>query len=85
MPKIATAVRWLADLGGYSGNSDAGAPGSLIIGRGVAKRATAVEILEAIRGSNKCDEWSAASPPPCEISSAPATHHDDSALGMKPI
>jgi hypothetical protein len=53
MPSIAMAVRWLADLGGYSGNSNAGPPGSIVIGRGVAKLATAVEILEAIHESRK--------------------------------
>jgi hypothetical protein len=53
MPSIAMAVRWLADLGGYSGNSNAGPPGSTVIGRGVAKLATAVEILEAIHESRK--------------------------------
>lgn len=52
-PSIAMAVRWLADLGGYSGNSNAGPPGSIIIGRGVAKLATAVEILEAIHESQR--------------------------------
>jgi hypothetical protein len=53
MPSIALVVRWLADLGGYSGNSNAGPPGSITIGRGMAKLATAVEILEAIHQSQK--------------------------------
>lgn len=53
MPSIALAVRWLADLGGYSGNNKAGPPGSITIGRGMAKLATAVEILEAIQGSRE--------------------------------
>jgi hypothetical protein len=52
-PSIAMAVRWLADLGGYSGNSNAGPPGSIVIGRGMTKLATAVEILEAIHESRK--------------------------------
>ena len=51
MPTIAQAVRWLAD--GYSGNSKAGPPGSITIGRGMAKLATAVEILEAINAFGK--------------------------------
>jgi hypothetical protein len=53
VPTIAQAVRWLADLGGYSGNSNAGPPGSITIGRGMAKLATAVEILEALGESRK--------------------------------
>src|SRR5688572_7922806 len=53
MPSIAMAVRWLADLGGYSGNSNAGPPGSITIARGMAKLATAVEVLEAIQASGK--------------------------------
>jgi len=53
MPSIAMAVRWLADLGGYSGNSNAGPPGAITIGRGLAKLAIAVEILEAIRAAGK--------------------------------
>jgi hypothetical protein len=47
MPSIALAVRWLADLGGYARQSDGSLPGSITIGRGLAKLATAVEILEA--------------------------------------
>jgi hypothetical protein len=49
MPSIAVAVRWLADLGGYARPSDGGSPGSITIGRGLAKLATAVEMLEAFR------------------------------------
>lgn len=53
MPSIALVVRWLADLGGYSGNFKAGPPGSITIGRGMAKLAIAVEILEVIQASGK--------------------------------
>ena len=48
MPSIGLAVRWLADLGGYS-HKKGGAPGAITIGRGLAHLAPAVEILEALR------------------------------------
>jgi hypothetical protein len=53
MPTIGQAVRWLADLGGYSGNSNAGPPGAITIGRGMEMLAPAVEILEALSESRK--------------------------------
>ena len=34
VPSIAQAVRWIADLGGYTGKSSGGPPGSITIGRG---------------------------------------------------
>ncbi len=46
---ISLAVRWIADLGGYSGNTKAGPPGSIVIGRGLEMLAVAVETLEALR------------------------------------
>jgi transposase Tn5 family protein/transposase-like protein len=35
IPTIATAVRWLAEVGGYQGKSSGGPPGSVTIGRGL--------------------------------------------------
>lgn len=35
MPSIAQAVRWVADLGGYTGKSSGGPPGSITIARGL--------------------------------------------------
>lgn len=35
VPSIAQAVRWIADLGGYTGKSSGGPPGSTTIGRGL--------------------------------------------------
>lgn len=35
MPTIAEAVRWIADLGGYTGKSSGGPPGALVIARGL--------------------------------------------------
>ncbi|GAC1528956.1 MAG: IS4-like element ISLpn4 family transposase [Polyangiales bacterium] len=39
VPTIATAVRWLAELGGYTGKSSGGPPGSVTIGRGLERHA----------------------------------------------
>lgn len=35
MPTIGQVVRWIADLGGYTGKSSGGPPGSITIGRGL--------------------------------------------------
>lgn len=37
VPTIAQAVRWIADLGGYTGKSSGGPPGSITIGRGLQR------------------------------------------------
>jgi hypothetical protein len=37
VPTIAQAVRWIADLGGYTGKSSGGPPGSTTIGRGLER------------------------------------------------
>jgi hypothetical protein len=42
-PTLAQAVRWIADLGGYTGKSSGGPPGPTVVGRGLAK----VELLAA--------------------------------------
>jgi len=36
-PSIATAVRWIAELGGYTGKSSGGPPGTITIGRGLER------------------------------------------------
>jgi hypothetical protein len=48
-PTIAQAVRWIADLGGYTGQRSAGPPGSIVIGRGLEKVCTAASLLEAMQ------------------------------------
>ena len=49
-PTLAEAVRWIADIGGYTGKSSGGPPGPTVIARGLAK----VELLaEAIRNLDK--------------------------------
>lgn len=47
-PTIGQAVRWTADLGGYTGQRSAGPPGSKTIGRGLEKICTAAALLEAM-------------------------------------
>jgi Transposase DDE domain/Transposase DNA-binding len=34
-PSLVTAIRWVADLGGYTGKSSGGPPGAAVIGRGL--------------------------------------------------
>jgi hypothetical protein len=36
-PSLVTAIRWVADLGGYTGKSSGGPPGAGVIGRGLEK------------------------------------------------
>jgi hypothetical protein len=47
MPKIADATRWLAELGGYTGTSSGGPPGSITIRRGLEYIAPVVLALQA--------------------------------------
>lgn len=42
------AVRWIAELGGYTGKSSGGPPGMVVIGRGLDKIQTASELLRTI-------------------------------------
>jgi hypothetical protein len=53
VPSMAVAVRWLADLGGYTGKSSGGPPGSITIGRGLEMLAVGTQMLQAIRSSPK--------------------------------
>ena len=47
-PSIGQAVLWIAELGGYTGKSSGGPPGSVTIGRGLARVLIAAEVLKAI-------------------------------------
>jgi len=48
MPTISQAVRWLADLGGYTGKSSGGPPGSITIQRGLDRVTAGAEVLRAL-------------------------------------
>lgn len=49
VPPIGLAVRWLADLGGYTGKFSGGPPGSIVIGRGLHAIALAVQVYRMTR------------------------------------
>jgi hypothetical protein len=49
VPSISVAVRWLADLGGYTGKSSGGPPGSTTIGRGLEDVSVAARLLKSLR------------------------------------
>ena len=48
-PTIAEATLWLAQLGGYTGKSSGGPPGSIVLARGLQELASAVRTLEALQ------------------------------------
>jgi hypothetical protein len=48
MPTIGQAVRWMADLGGYTGKSSGGPPGTITIGRGLERVVAGAEVLKAL-------------------------------------
>jgi hypothetical protein len=48
-PTISQAARWLADLGGYTGKSSGGPPGSITIRRGFERVRHGVEAVLALR------------------------------------
>lgn len=45
IPTIAQAVRWIADLGGYTGKSSGGRPGATVIARGLARIEPVAQVL----------------------------------------
>jgi hypothetical protein len=53
LPTMAQATRWIADLGGYTGKSSGGPPGSITIGRGLERLRHAVEGVLALRRAGK--------------------------------
>ena len=54
-PDLETATRWIAELGGYTGKSSGGPPGSTTIARGLTQLHIATEILDAIRSPPRSD------------------------------
>jgi hypothetical protein len=53
MPTIALAVRWIADIGGYTGKSSGGPPGATTIGRGLEDLAVAARVLGLLQERRK--------------------------------
>lgn len=53
MPTIAQATEWIARLGGYTGKSSGGPPGSITIGRGLQYVRTITDGLEALAQHKK--------------------------------
>jgi len=47
-PTIALATRWIADLGGYTGKSSGGPPGSITIARGLERVRIAADVIEKL-------------------------------------
>jgi hypothetical protein len=45
-PTISDATRWIAELGGYTGKSSGGPPGTVTIGRGLERLAIATELVD---------------------------------------
>lgn len=52
-PTIGQAVTWIAQLGGYTGKSSGGPPGSITIARGFEKLLASVEAVLAVENSSK--------------------------------
>lgn len=49
IPTISQAVQWIAELGGYTGKSSGGSPGSVTISRGLERLAPAAEMRRVLR------------------------------------
>jgi hypothetical protein len=52
-PTVGEAVLWIAELGGYTGKSSGGPPGSVTIRRGLDYLAPAAAIIESLRTMNE--------------------------------
>ena len=53
IPNLETATRWIAEIGGYTGKSSGGPPGSITIRRGLERVRVAAEVLEALHSAPK--------------------------------
>jgi hypothetical protein len=53
VPSLALAVRWIADLGGYTGKSSGGPPGSITIARGFERVRDAAKLLQALQAERR--------------------------------
>jgi len=56
VPDLETATRWIAELGGYTGKSSGGPPGSVTITRGLIQLQMAAEVLDALASRKRSDE-----------------------------
>jgi len=52
-PNISQAVTWIAQLGGYTGKSSGGPPGSITIARGFEKLLASVEAVLAVENASR--------------------------------
>jgi hypothetical protein len=53
MPSLSQAVGWIADLGGYTGKSSGGPPGSIVIRRGLERLRPAAQMLRILDDSRR--------------------------------
>jgi len=53
MPTMGQAVLWMAELGGYTGKSSGGPPGSTTIGRGLERLKISAEAVLAVREAER--------------------------------
>lgn len=53
MPSMGDAYRWIADLGGYTGKSSGGPPGSITLTRGLERLTSGVEAVLAMREAER--------------------------------
>jgi ketosteroid isomerase-like protein len=51
IPTIGQATLWIAELGGYTGKSSGGPPGSTTIGRGLAKVRAGAKLMQLLKAS----------------------------------
>ena len=49
MPTLAQAVIWIAEMGGYTGKSSGGPPGSITIRRGLDRLRPAAKLLKVLQ------------------------------------
>jgi hypothetical protein len=55
-PSIAQATLWIAELGGYTGKSSGGPPGSITIRRGLDRLQPAAQLLVALERQSRSDQ-----------------------------
>lgn len=53
VPTMEIAVRWIAEIGGYTGKSSGGPPGAITIRRGLERLEVAAKTIEALDGLRK--------------------------------